>query len=419
MTVDVTVLDNGLRVVTDTMTGVETATVGVWVGSGTRNERKEINGVAHMLEHMVFKGTKRRTALAIAEEIETVGGYLNAYTSREHTAYYAKVMKEDLELAVDMLADILQNSVFDPDELDRERAVILQEIGQSLDTPDDLVFDFFQSTAFPDQPLGWPVLGEPDVVRGMPRESIMGYMQETYGSNTLVLCAAGNVAHDQLVKLANSLFPALSPRNNGAAGSAQYTGGEHRTVRELEQIHLVMGFPGVAYHDEDYFAASVLSTLFGGGMSSRLFQEIRERRGLAYSIYSFNSSYRDCGLMGIYAGTGANEIEELLPVLCSEICALPESLSEKEVTRARNQIKASLLMSLESTGARAEQLAQQMLIFGRPIPVDELVGRVEAVDTTAVASLAKRIFSGKPTMASIGPIERLEPYAQTVSRLAS
>ena len=419
MTVQVTSLDNGLRVVTDTMAAVETATVGVWVASGTRNERKEINGVAHMLEHMAFKGTRRRTALAIAEEIESVGGYLNAYTSREHTAYYAKVLKEDVELAVDVLADILQHSIFDPEELARERAVILQEIGQSQDTPDDLVFDFFQATAFPDQPLGWPVLGKSEVVSAMPREAIMDYMENTYSSDGMVLCGAGKIEHDQMVRLANSLFSSLSRQENITTEPAIYHGGDHRVERDLEQIHLVLGFPGIAYHDESYFTASVLSTLFGGGMSSRLFQEIRERRGLAYSIFSYNSSYRDCGVMGIYAGTGKGDIEELLPVLCTEIRQLSESLAEQEVMRARNQIKASLLMSLESTGARAEQLAQQMLIFGRPLPIEELVARVEAVNVSAVSALADRVFSGRPTLATIGPIERLEPYDQLESRLAS
>lgn len=419
MTVRVTKLDNGLRIVTDEMSRVETVTVGMWVGSGTRDEEEEVNGVAHFLEHMAFKGTQRRTARNIAEEIETVGGYLNAYTSREHTAYYAKVLKEDIELAIDMLADILQFSVFDSTELARERAVILQEIGQSLDTPDDIVFDSFQSTAFPDQPLGWPVLGRSEVVNAMPRKQIMEYMQQTYSSDRMVLCAVGNVGHENVVNLANMKFQNLSRSKSDKARLAQYCGGDHRTSRDLEQIHLVIGFPSVAYYEESYFAASVLSTLLGGGMSSRLFQEIRERRGLAYSIYSYNSSYRDCGLMGIYAGTGASEITELLPVLCDEICALPDTLNENEVRRARNQIKASLLMSLESNSARAEQLAQQLLIFGKPIPLEEMVARVEAVDVQAVSELAKSIFVSKPTMAAIGPLERLEPYAKVVSRLVS
>jgi len=222
-----------------------------------------------------------------------------------------------------------------------------------------------------------------------------------------------------MVGLAKSLFSSLSLHENNATEPAIYHGGDHRVGRDLEQIHLVLGFPGIAYHDESYFTASVLSTLFGGGMSSRLFQEIRERRGLAYSIFSYNSSYHDCGVMGIYAGTGERDIEELLPVLCTEIRQLSETLAEQEVVRARNQIKASLLMSLESTGARAEQLAQQMLIFGRPVPIEELVARVEAVDVSAVSALADRIFSGKPTLATIGPIERLESYDQLKSRLGS
>ena len=246
----------------------------------------------------------------------------------------------------------------------------------------------------------------------------MTYMQKTYSSENMILCAAGNVDHDHIVDLANSLFSKLSRQVNGVVEQAKYLGGDHRVERQLEQVHLVLGFPSIDYRDESYFAASVLSTLLGGGMSSRLFQEIRERRGLAYSIYSYNSCYSDCGLMGIYAGTGESEIDKLLPVLCSEIKMLAGNLEESEVMRARNQIKTSLLMSLESTSFRAEQLAQQILIFGRPLPVEELVSRIEAVDTYAVARLAKQIFSGNPTLAAIGPIGRLEPYTHIVSRLS-
>jgi len=418
VTVEVSTLKNGLRIISDSMDAVETVSVGVWVEVGTRHEHPDVNGISHLLEHMAFKGTKRRSALEIAEEIEAVGGHLNAYTSRENTAYYAKVLKEDLPLAIDVLADILQHATMDPKELTRERSVIVQEIMQTNDTPDDVIYDHFQVTAFPDQALGRPVLGEAERIQNLPRETIVDFMQKNYSAQRMIVAAAGKLDHDELVALAEKAFSALPEDDQLSYEPAQYAGGDFREKRDIEQAHIVLGFEGIPYESPEFYAASTFSNLFGGGMSSRLFQEIRERRGLAYSIYSFNSSYRDCGLMGIYAGTGAKEIEELLPVLCSEVCSLPNSLNEKEVTRARNQIKASLLMSLESTGARAEQLAQQMLIFGRPIPVDELVGRVEAVDTNTVASLAKRIFSGKPTMASIGPIKRLEPYAQTVSRLA-
>lgn len=418
MTVRQTTLENGLRVVTHTMDAVETVSVGVFVDAGTRNEPVEINGVAHLLEHMAFKGTTRRSALEIVAEIEEVGGHLNAYTTREHTAYYAKVLKDDAPLAVDILADILQNSTFDPDELARERSVVLQEIGQAHDTPDDVVFDHFQETAFPDQPLGRPVLGDAERVRGMTRESIMGYMNQAYGAGSMVLAAAGMIEHDHLVALARHLFRDLPARSPLGDGFAAYGGGVHLQDRELEQVHLTVGFPGVGMHDPDIYAATVMSTLFGGGMSSRLFQEIRERRGLVYSIHSFSSSYSDCGLFGIYAGTGEEEVEELMPVLADEIRRLSDSLDEGEVRRARNQLKAATLMSLESTSARAEQLGEQMLIFGRPLPIDEIVRKIDAVDVAAVRNVVARTFAGRPSVAAIGPLGRMMPYDRFAEQLA-
>ena len=403
-------LANGMRVVTDTVASVETASVGVWVGAGTRNEPGDINGVAHLLEHMAFKGTERRSALDIAREVEDVGGQINAYTSREHTAYYAKVLHDDLPLALDILSDILMNSTFEPDELARERAVVLQEIGQAHDTPDDIIFDHFQAAAFPDQPLGRPVLGLPKTVEQMPRDTIIGHMRRTYGAEAMVLSAAGKVDHDAVVALAESLFANLPASSQRDTAPGSYTGGDYREDRELEQVHLVLGFPGFGYHDEAFYAASVMSSLFGGGMSSRLFQEIRERRGLAYSIYSFLSYYSDCGLFSIYAGTGHEEVADLTRALCGEIGTLAETVEESEVARARNQLKAATLMALESTSVRCEQMAQQTLIFDRRIPVDEQIAKIEAVDIDAVRDVAKRIFAGRPTVAAMGPLDKLAGY---------
>jgi predicted Zn-dependent peptidase len=419
VSVQLTRLDNGLRVVSHTMDAVETVSVGVFVDAGTRNEPAEINGVAHLLEHMAFKGTERRSALDIAAEIEAVGGHLNAYTTREHTAYYAKVLKEDAALAVDILADILQHSIFDAEELARERSVVLQEIGQAHDTPDDVVFDHFQSTAYPEQPLGRPVLGNAERVRKMPREAIVGYMGEAYGSGGMVLSAAGMIEHEHLVALAESLFQSLPGHGPLRNETAAYGGGAYIEDKDFEQVHLTIGFPGVGLHDPDLFAASVFSVLFGGGMSSRLFQEIRERRGLVYSIHAYGSHYSDCGLFGIYAGTGEREVEELMPVLCEEIRRLVDSLEESEIGRARNQLKAATLMSLESTGARAEQIGEQVLIYGRPIPISEIVQRIEAVDVTAVASVAQRIFGGRPSLAAIGPLRRMMAYDEFAARLSA
>jgi predicted Zn-dependent peptidase len=417
MTVRLSTLANGLRVVTHEMATVETASVGVWVGAGTRNEPAEINGVAHLLEHMAFKGTRRRSAADIAMEIENVGGHLNAYTSRESTVYYAKVLKDDVPLALDLLADILLNATFDPEELSRERAVVLQEIGQANDTPEDIVFDRFQATAYPDQPLGRPVLGLPEVVGGMSREQVLDHMRQTYGSERMVVAAAGRVSHDAIVEAVEGLFGPLQSNVTIYSEPALYTGGDFREDRDLEQLHLILGFPGLPYDDEDYYALSMLSMLFGGGMSSRLFQEIREKRGLVYSIYTFASSYRDSGLLGIYAGTGPKEGAELVDAICGEIVRLPDSDFGDEILRARKQLISATVMSLESTGARCDQLGQQTLAFGAPIPVDEQLRRIEAVDAAALARVARQVFTGSPTVAAMGLVDTVPDYRSVADRL--
>ncbi len=417
MTVRLSTLANGLRVVSDPMETVETVSLGVWVGVGTRYEAAEVNGVSHLLEHMAFKGTRRRDARAIAEEIEAVGGHLNAYTSREHTAYYAKVLKEDAGLALDIIADILQHSLLDAGELARERAVIVQEIHQAQDTPDDLIFDRFQETAFPRQALGRPVLGSADLVRDMPRDALVDYLGHHYHAPRMVLAAAGRIDHDSLVGLAAEAFSDLSDSSHAAREPARYVGGDCREARDLEQVHVVMGFEGISYDDADFYPLSVLSTLFGGGMSSRLFQEVREKRGLAYSIYSFPSCYTDGGLFGIYAGTGEDEAGQVVALICDEIGKLCDGVGEDEVARARAQLKASILMTLESTSARCEQLARQMMVFGRPLPVAEVVSKIEAVDPAVVARVATRIAGGQPTIAALGPIGHMESFEDITRRL--
>jgi len=417
MSARVTTLPGGLRVVTEDMPWVETVSLGVWVDVGTRNEPAEINGVAHLLEHMAFKGTERRSARAIAEEVENVGGHLNAYTSREQTAFYAKVLKEDVGLGVDILSDILQHSTFDPTELERERTVIIQEIGQAQDTPDDVIFDQFQETAYPDQAMGRPVLGEAEIIKTIGRDAVAGYMHQHYSADRMVLSAAGALDHDRLVDLAEKSFNALPAYRGEPVEAARYRGGDQREDKDLEQVHLVLGFPGVSYADDDYYVASTLSTVLGGGMSSRLFQEIREKRGLVYTVYSFASSYADGGIFGVYAGTGEDEVEELMPVLCDEIVKSADTMTEDEVARARAQLKASILMGLESTSARCEHVASQLLIYGRPIEVPELVRKIDEVDLSAVQSLARRIFSGAPTFTALGPIAKVEGFDRILDRL--
>lgn len=421
MTVRIDTLDNGLRVVTDRMPAVESATIGIWAAVGTRDEAPEVNGVAHLLEHMAFKGTERRRAEDIAFEIEAVGGHLNAYTSREHTAYYAKVLKADVALALDLLADIVQHATFDAAELEREREVILQEIGQAHDTPDDIVFDHFQETAYPDQAIGRPVLGRAEVVRGMAREAVVDYLRAHYAPRRLVLAAAGNVEHRMLVDLAAAAFDELPAGPATASEPARYGGGEYREDRGLEQAHMVLGFDGVGFHDPDYYALSVFSTLLGGGMSSRLFQEVREKRGLCYAIYTFASCYMDGGLFGIYAGTGEKQVAELIAVVCDQLCRLAngdeKEIGEAELARARAQLTSGILMSLESSSARCERLGQQMLVYGRPIGVEELVSRIEAVDAAATRRVAARLTATRPTIAALGRIDRLEAFESIMARL--
>ncbi len=417
--IEITTLPNGLRVVTDRMPTVESVSLGVWVRAGTRYEPPQVNGVAHLLEHMVFKGTERRSAREIAEEIEAVGGNINAYTSRETTAYYAKVLKDDAGLAVDVLADILQHSVVDDVELGRERSVVLQEIGQAHDTPDDVVFDHFQSTAFPDQPLGRPVLGKSEIVANMPREAIVGFRDAHYRTGRMVVAAAGNIEHQQLVDHAAQVFGALQNGGDDTSQDAVYNSGEYREARDLEQIHMVLGFRGAPIGTSEFYTLSVLSNLLGGGMSSRLFQEIREERGLVYSIDTFMSAFADTGLFGIYAGTGTEQVTELIPALCDQITGLAGSLRADEVARSRAQLKSSLLMALESTGARCEQIAQHLLIFGRVLPIDELVARIDAIDADHIGALASQIFSVPPVLAAVGPLTKLEPYDTITQRLAA
>ena len=412
-----TTLDNGLRVVSADMPGLESAAVGVWVDAGARCESGDLNGVSHMLEHMAFKGTRRRSAVAIAEDIEAVGGHLNAYTSLERTAYIARVMKDDVPLAVDILADILQHTTMPEDELAREREVVIQEIAQLHDTPDDVVFDLFQETAYPDQPLGRSILGTAERVGRISRDVLIAYMDAHYSAERMVAVAAGRVDHETFAGLVGDAFASLPRRTPEPIEPADYRGGDLRRERDLEQVHLVIGFNGVSYDDPEFFAQQVLSTALGGGMSSRLFQEVREKRGLAYSIFSFTTSYIDGGVFGIYAGAGANHLDELVPVICDEVVNIAASVDEDEIDRARAQLKSSLLMSLESPSARCEQMARHTLIYGRPLPADEIIECIEAVDAAALTGAARRmIANGKPTVAALGRVGGIEPYDSIAAR---
>ncbi len=411
------ILSNGIRVVTDEMKDVETVSIGIWVSVGSRFEEPEISGISHLLEHMAFKGTTTRTALQIAQEVENVGGIINAYTSKDVTAYYVKVLKEDASMALSILADIFQNSTMNQDELSREKGVVLQEISQTLDAPDDIIFDYFQETAFPNQPLGRPILGSAQIVQSITSETLLSYMHDEYVAPRTIVSAAGNISHDFLVQQVEKLFSNLSKEGKRVMASAHYEGGEFRQKKDIEQVNVLLGFPGVSYHDKLFYAQTILSTILGGGMSSRLFQEVREKRGLVYSIYSFASSYIDSGLFGIYAGTGEKEVKDLLPVVCDELLKVSSTLTDEEIERAKSQLKAMILMKRESTSARCEGNARNIAIFGRVIPKEETIARIEEVDASLLQKTAHFIFSKKPTLASLGPIEHVWDYDLLIERL--
>ena len=415
--INTTILKNGMRVVTDSDMSADTVSLGVWVAVGARFETPEIGGISHVLEHMAFKGTTTRSAFQIAEEIESVGGIINEYTGKDMTAYYVKVLKEDLNLGLDVIADILQHSQMDPKELAKEQGVIVQEINMQNDAPDELVFDYLAERAFPDQPLGRPILGTADVVRSITSEQLKNYMHTQYTGDRMIISASGCVDHAAFVQLCEKAFTEIGVRPVSKEEPALYVGGDYRVDKKNEQVNLILGFEGVSYTDPDYYAASVLSSIFGGGMSSRLFQEIREKRGLVYSIYSFNSPETDTGIFGIYAGTGEKEVAELLPVLCDEILRLPDSLKEDEIKRAKARLKARILMRMETISAHAEMNAVDMIIHGRVVPKEETIADIEAVDRTALQRMAHRLFSSKPTLAALGPIKHVMSYEEIRTKL--
>jgi predicted Zn-dependent peptidase len=418
MSVEVTGLANGLTVVTEHMAHLESAALGVWVKAGARNESRKQHGVAHLLEHMAFKGTSRRSAAKIAEEIENVGGEVNASTSVETTGYYARVLKENVPLALDILHDIIANSSFDANELEREQHVIVQEIGAAHDTPDDLVFDLFQSTAYAGQAIGRPILGTPESVCAMERSDLRSYLRRHYRGPNLVLAAAGAVDHAEIVAAAQSTFGTLAAAEGPKPQAAFYCGGENLVTREIQEAQILLGFEGRAYHARDFYASQLLAMILGGGMSSRLFQEIREKRGLCYSVYAFHWGYSDSGLFGLHVATGKDDLAELMPVILGELEKCGQSIEQAEVDRARAQIRASLLMAMENPAARAGQIARQLQLFGRPIGNEELMDRLAAISRERLEDLSQRLFGQcNPTLAAIGPVDAIMRQAEIAERL--
>ncbi|AHY56512.1 M16 family metallopeptidase [Bradyrhizobium japonicum] len=404
MSVEMSKLASGLTVVTDEMPHLETAALGVWAGVGGRDEKPNEHGISHLLEHMAFKGTTKRSSREIVEEIEAVGGDLNAGTSTETTSYYARVLKADVPLALDVLADILANPAFEPDELEREKNVIVQEIGAAQDTPDDVVFEHLNELCYPDQPMGRSLLGTAKTLRAFNRDMLRGYLSTHYRGPDMVVAAAGAVNHKQVVAEVEKRFASFEGTPGPKPQAARFGKGGAKVVhRELEQAHLTLALEGVPQSDLSLFSLQVFTNVLGGGMSSRLFQEVREKRGLCYSIYSFHAPYTDTGFFGLYTGTDPADAPEMMEVVVDIMNDSVETLTEAEIARAKAQMKAGLLMALESCSSRAEQLARHVLAYGRPQTVEELVARIDAVSVESTRDAARALLSrSRPAVVALG-----------------
>ena len=388
-----TALPNGLRIVTEPLDGVPSVTIGIWVESGSRFEPPHLGGISHFLEHLLFKGTERRSAAQIAEEMDAVGGVLNAFTGKEYTCYYARVLAEHAPLAMDLLADLFLHSRLDADEIDRERSVVLQEISQSEDTPDDYIHDLFNSHYWPGHPLGRPVCGTSATVQALDRGQFVDFLGARYRPDRLIIAAAGNVTHETIEAWAARDFAALS-------GSASLVDGGPPapqpgiavTEKALEQVHLCLGVPGIAQGAGERYAAYLLNTVLGGGMSSRLFQEIRERRGHAYSVYSFLSSYRDAGYLGIYVGTSPQWVEDVVTVIARELAAVArDGLRPDELARAKTQLKGNMLLGLETSDSRMSRVAKNEIYYQRDVAIAELSAGIDKVSNDDIVALATRL----------------------------
>ena len=415
----ITTLDNGVTVATEAMPGVATATLGVWVGAGSRHERPDESGLSHLIEHMAFKGTRTRSARRIAEDIENLGGEINAATSAEGTSYTARVLGEDVGTALDVLGDILTDSVFDAAELAREKGVILQEYAGIEDTPDDVVYDAFTEAAFPDQPIGRPIIGRPETIQSFDEAGIRAYLAREYTPARVVVAAAGAVEHEAFVAAAERHFGAMPKSAAPEAIPGTYRGGERRMPRKLEQANLVLGLPGLSFRDDAYYALHMFSQVLGGGLTSRLWQEVRETRGLAYEIQAFHWPFSDCGLFGIGAATSGADLPELVEVTLAATARAARDLDTVEIARAKAQLKVSLLSALETPGGRIERNARQILAWGRVIPADEVIAKVDAVTVDHVRAAGLAVLAGAPTLAAIGPIKKLPALDRITAALRS
>jgi predicted Zn-dependent peptidase len=402
-----TVLDNGVRILTEEVPYLQSVSLGIWIRSGSRFEAPDVNGICHFIEHMLFKGTDRRSAFAIAKEIDSVGGVLNAFTSKEMTSFYCRVLSENVELAADLLSDIFLNSTFPEDEIEREKQVVVQEISQMEDNPEDLVHELLGMRFWQNDPLGQPILGSVPTIEKFDRDTVMEFKRDHYGPMETVICAAGKLSHQQFVDLFAEQMGRLSTRKiNPTPENAQCLASAHVEPRELEQVHVCIGMQSPSAVDGKRHAAYILNSVLGGGMSSRLFQEVREKRGLAYSVYSFLSAFSNTGIFGIYAGCEPDRLEELLSVMGKESLSLSESLTEEEIQTAKSQIRGNLILALESSEARMNRLAKGEYYFGRYMSLEEIIESLEKVTTAQLREAAREMIDPRCLAAvALGPID--------------
>ncbi len=411
MEVNLSTLQNGLRIVTVESPQLETVSLGIWVNTGSAYETPDVNGISHFIEHMVFKGTKKRNYLQISEDIEKVGGVTNAYTSRESTAFYAKMLKNDLETAIDILADLVMAPTFSATETAKEQDVVVQEIKQSYDDPSDIVYDYFQEAAFNNQPLGRNVLGTEKLVRSFNADKMREYMRHHYAAENMVVAASGNLRHAEFVKMVEERMSTLNPQIDFVKPQQHYTGGCVFKKRKIKQAQTVLGFNGFQYNSPDLYAGQILSLILGGGMSSRLFQEIREKRGLVYTVYSFVNSFTQSGMFGIYAGLNEEEIKRYMPVVTDEIKkVVNDYVKDEELEKVKVQMKANLLMGLESSSAVTETIARHQLIYGKNIPIEQIIQQIESVDKNDIQNAARKIFASVPTYVILGDLQEYPTY---------
>ena len=403
MKVKYKVFDSGLTVIADKM-DVQSSSIGVWINAGSAKEELNECGIAHMLEHMAFKGTLNRNAEQIAREIEDVGGDINAYTGKEVTAYYLKVLQEDSDLGIDILSDIIKNSVLPEEEIERERGVIISEIGQSYDTPDDRVFENFTSTAFIEQSIGRPILGTKETVGNFNKVDLQTFMNSHYGLENMVVSASGNINSDWFFDTVNEKFSNIKHKVKSSNLDIKWNSGFYGEDRDLEQIQLVFGIEGLSNIDIDRYSLRALAIILGGGMSSRLFQELREKRGLCYSIFAFTQMQPSSGVLGFYAGTSPKDGNELLEASLNEWNKLRGSISKEEVSRAKAQMRSGFIMGQESTSSRAEYLAKNILTFGKLISNDAVLKEIESITINSIEEVLTKIFtSAEPVLSIIGP----------------